>query len=136
MARYSVIHVNIGEIHAGDKERDARAAFNDAVTDSKAGYGRGAHEQVVLFRDGEPMKEHTPAPIWSYEYTDTFGGEANYSWVKRGRVESETEAGAVRKVKAALNMTAYPCRRTSYGEMVELRPAGMCTVIFITPEYE
>ena len=23
---------------------------------------------------------------YSYEFTDTFGGEANYSWVKRGTV--------------------------------------------------
>lgn len=32
------------------------------------------------------------------EVTDTFGGEANYSWVKRYRVRATSERGAMRKV--------------------------------------
>ena len=136
MARYSVIHANIGEVYQGDRERDARRAFNEAAADSKAGYGRGAHEPVVLFRDNEPIKEHAPGLIWSYEYTDTFGGDANYSWVKRGRIEAETELQAVRAVKRALDMSGAPCRRENQGETIALYPAGSCTVIFITPEYE
>lgn len=32
------------------------------------------------------------------EQTDTFGGEANYSWVRRYIVLAKTERGAMRKV--------------------------------------
>jgi len=32
------------------------------------------------------------------EVTDTFGGEANYSWVRRYKVESVSKRGAVVKV--------------------------------------
>ena len=32
------------------------------------------------------------------EVTDTFGGEANYCWVKRFKVTAKSELGAIRKV--------------------------------------
>ena len=32
------------------------------------------------------------------EITDTFGGEANYSWVTRHKVRATTERGAMRKI--------------------------------------
>ena len=32
------------------------------------------------------------------EMTDTFGGEANYSWVKRYKVKATTMRGAVNKI--------------------------------------
>lgn len=134
MARYSVIVGNIGTVHEGSLLGVARATFNSYVADSKAGYGRAAHEQVTLMDSGEPIKEHEPAPLWSWEYTDTFGGEANYSWVKRGTVEATDERAAVRAAKKAAGLTGAPCRREDQGDTVALYPAGTCTVLFITEE--
>ena len=41
------------------------------------------------------------------EMTDTFGGEANYSWVNRFLVSASSELGAIRKVT---RRTGYPAR--------------------------
>jgi len=89
------------------------------------------------------------------EYTDTFGGEANYSWVRRTVIEVAdiepdtvyTSAATVankrraydreimRKAKAAVGLTGTRGKRTDFGAMIELRPYGMCTVLFVTAQY-
>lgn len=69
-----------------------------------------------------------------YEVTDTFGGEANYSWVRRGEVflfPGASDLARVRAVKKALGLEGVPCKRESYGEQIVLRPVGSCTVCFI-----
>jgi len=71
--------------------------------------------------------------LWKFEFTDTFGGEANYCWVERGTVSAETELSAVRRVKAKLGLSGVPCKRSDFGDTVELVPRGSCTVVFITP---
>lgn len=68
---------------------------------------------------------------WNYEQTDTFAGEANYSWVNRGSIETQAK-NPVKAVKAALSMQNVRCKRFDYGDTIELRPVGMCQVIFIT----
>lgn len=35
---------------------------------------------------------------WDIEITDTFGGQANYSWVNRFQVQAKSILGAVQKV--------------------------------------
>lgn len=42
--------------------------------------------------------------MWHYfvEVTDTFGGEANYAWVRRYRVRSKSMLGAIRVVSKHL----------------------------------
>lgn len=72
-----------------------------------------------------------------YEYTDTFGGEANYSWVRRGVIrcapgESYSDLAAVRRVKAELSLSGEPCAREEWGDDIVLRPRGTATVIFIS----
>lgn len=70
-----------------------------------------------------------------YEYTDTFGGQANYAWIKRGTLqynEPLSDKAVVRRVKAALGLTGVRCTTQSYGDMIEVRPIGICQVIFIT----
>jgi len=78
----------------------------------------------------------------AYEMTDTFGGEANYSWVKRGTVQvrergqwgesfANYERRIVRAVKAELGLTGVRCQRESYGEQIVLRPVGYCHIVFI-----
>lgn len=72
-----------------------------------------------------------------YEHTDTFGGEANYAWIKRGVINGKpgtdiSDLAAVRRVKRALDLSGVPCRRESYGDDIVLRPRGSCTVVFIS----
>lgn len=90
---------------------------------------------------------------YDVEYTDTFGGEANYCWVRRAVVDMPelthygytgstdgTYAKAnrianrelMRKAKAEMGLTGIRGRVTSHGDMIEFRPYRMCTVMFIS----
>jgi hypothetical protein len=72
------------------------------------------------------------------ELTDTFGGQANYSWVKRETITLPVDASRRQVVatgKAALGLTGCRCRTFDIGDGYELRPIGSCTVAFITPTY-
>ena len=69
------------------------------------------------------------------EYTDTFGREANYSWVKRvclPYIEGEKRPATMRRVKRELGLTGLQGRTQDYGDVIEFRPYGMCTVLFVT----
>lgn len=75
---------------------------------------------------------------YQIEHTDTFGGEANYSWVKRRELELPSDVNErvlVRKAKAELDLTGCRCRKVDMGETIALYPIGSCTVVFITPQY-
>ena len=72
---------------------------------------------------------------WNFEVTDTFGGDANYSWVKRERFAPKrelTDRGIVRALKAFAGFTGYKARVYSHGDMFEVRPYGLCQVAFAT----
>lgn len=58
MADYQVVVGNIGTVYRGTKAFEANRIYNAYVGQSKRGYGRAAYEDVVLFRDGEIIKEH------------------------------------------------------------------------------
>lgn len=84
------------------------------------------------------------------EWTDTFGGEANYSWVKRatvavpewsafkdwdgnGRREPKAyQRTVMRRAKAALGLSGLRGRTFNHGDMMEFRPFGMACVLFVT----
>ena len=68
------------------------------------------------------------------EITDTFGGEANYSWVRRHEIDTEgkSEAQIKRAAKRAAEMVGVGGRWNSYGDMLEFRPYGACLVLFVT----
>jgi len=75
---------------------------------------------------------------WSVELTDTFGGEANYSWCRRYLLELPDDASdrqVVTLAKKVLGLTGVRCRRFDYGEGFELRPYGSGTVAFVMPSY-
>jgi hypothetical protein len=75
---------------------------------------------------------------YQVEYTDTYGGEANYCWVKRATVEASdslNDLALVRRAKAAIGLSGVRCRREDWGETIALRPYGSCTILFITPIY-
>ena len=71
----------------------------------------------------------------SVEYTDTFGGEANYAWARHtdlpDDVDMDDERAVVRWAKAWAGLTGVRCDREDYGDEIILRPRGMCTVLFI-----
>lgn len=87
---------------------------------------------------------------YSIEYTDTFGGVANYSWIKRDAVtvpdlthygydghdnlpkaNKAQRIQLLKKAKAAVGLTGVRGVVTDYGDMIEFRPYRMCTVLFI-----
>lgn len=91
-----------------------------------------------------------PYDTFEYEYTDTFSGEANYAWVKRGPVtvpelthygfdgqNGYTKANkaqsrqVVRKAKAALGLSGVKGHGHWCGDTYEFRPYRSNTVLFI-----
>ena len=70
------------------------------------------------------------------ELTDTFGGEANYYWVRRAPLPpcKQTQRGMVRAAKAWAGWQGIPCTIENYGDMLRINPRGMCQVLFITWE--
>lgn len=84
---------------------------------------------------------------YAYECTDTFGGEANYSWVKRGHVSFNkpvSRGTIVRAVKRVIGWEGW-CRVhiDDMGDSITLRPtqtSGVCQVCFVdtysTPDAE
>mgnify|MGYP007089351259 CR=1 FL=1 len=74
-----------------------------------------------------------------WEVTDTFCGEANYSWVQRGVIPKGTkefsDLAAVRAVKKEIGWTGRRCKVSNYGDLIEIRPQGLLQVCFITFHY-
>lgn len=69
------------------------------------------------------------------EITDTFGGEANYSWVKRRTLElpeNTSDHAIVRRVKKEIEWNGWKTRTDNYGDMIVLHPRNACIVCFIT----
>lgn len=88
---------------------------------------------------------------YDVEYTDTFAGEANYSWCRRERVTMSelthygydggtnySKANKVfqrelmRKAKAAVGLTGARGVTHSYGDMLEFRPYRSATVLLVS----
>lgn len=89
---------------------------------------------------------------YSVEYTDTFGGEANYSWVRRATITMPelTHYGydgatnyvrasrvynreLMRRAKAAVGLTGVRGESCNV-DTREFRPYGSATVLFVTFE--
>lgn len=76
---------------------------------------------------------------YQVEVTDTFGGEANYSWVRRYTIEAPTadygtpayRRTLVRRAKAAAGWAGLRCTVNDYGDMLDIRPRGACWVAFV-----
>lgn len=88
---------------------------------------------------------------YSVEYTDTFNGDANYTWVRRAKVTmpelthygydgstNYTKANKsyqrelMRRAKAAVGLTGARGARSDLGDTIEFRPYGSATVLFIS----
>lgn len=72
---------------------------------------------------------------YDIKITDTFGGEANYCWVKRyvlALPEATKLRVIMRKAKALAGWTGLRCATHNYGVMISVRPRRICNVMFIT----
>lgn len=63
------------------------------------------------------------------EMTDTFGGDANYSWVNRFKVHASTMRGAVNKLAREVG-AGWHCVG-DYGDQKRYDSASSCTCFFI-----
>lgn len=87
---------------------------------------------------------------YEIEYTDTFGGEANYCWVKRATVTMPElthygyDGGAnyvcanrtferelMKRAKAEMGLTGVRGKREEWSDCLVFRPYGSATIMFI-----
>lgn len=67
------------------------------------------------------------------EHTDTFGGDANYSWVRRWHTSRDlSDLALVRLAKRLCGLSGHRCRVDNMGDCIALYPRGICQVIFIS----
>lgn len=71
---------------------------------------------------------------YNIEITDTFGGEANYSWVKRFKVTANTVRGAVTKL-AKLEGSGWR-KDWSIDDTTAYLMRGACIICFVSEVYE
>lgn len=72
---------------------------------------------------------------YQFELTDTYGGEANYSWVKRTTVELPDGVGDKWLLLMAREWAGFSgvrCAVEDYGDQQTIRPRGLCQVLFVT----
>lgn len=71
---------------------------------------------------------------FEFECTDTFGGEANYSWVKREKhiMKNTSQIALVKKAKKIFGLTGVRSKTSKYGEVIRIDfDPHLCVVIFI-----
>lgn len=76
--------------------------------------------------------------VWNVELTDTFGGEANYSWCNRQAIALPSDASdlaVMRAAKKAVGLNGVRGQSSNYGDSLEFRPSGACVVMFATPRF-
>lgn len=67
------------------------------------------------------------------EITDTYGEDANYSWVKRFKVNASSELGAIRKVSSETGLSFR--KEWDSGDLVRY-DAQQCAVCAFLSPYE
>lgn len=77
--------------------------------------------------------------MYQCEYTDTYGGQSNYCWVRRAEVQTKegaSSAARTRAIKKALGISGLRGRTYWTGDdFMEFRPYGLCTVAFAKYQY-
>jgi hypothetical protein len=77
------------------------------------------------------MESHKMKTQYEIEITDTFGGESNYSWVKRYTVQATTPRGAMRIAARDFGGEWRKEYETS-GGMARYNIKGACICAFVT----
>jgi hypothetical protein len=110
---------------------------DDTVTDTfeeGVQYGLITASKIFLDVATELETEISNTIKWEVEYTDTFGGEANYSWVKRAEFEmpdSATNNQITKKAKAAIGLTGVRCSTVELWDGFQITPINSCTTVFV-----
>ena len=128
---YSLIVENVGVTYSGENGAHALREYGAAKASAAKPGGRDGWSTVTLFRDGDIWHEFTPGPFFYVELTDTFGGEANYSWVTRVKVQAKNLKHAVRRFSQDAGFTGRIAHDYSipdeYGtERYIIRGAALC----------
>jgi hypothetical protein len=77
------------------------------------------------------------ANTYFVEHTDTFGGEANYCWVHRFKVQANSAKHAATKFKQEVFFSPLPKHKTSdYGDMLRIDIGNECAFIKEWEEYD
>lgn len=88
-----------------------------------------------LYPNARFYDEKKPAEslnLYGFEWTDTFGGEANYCWVQRGYVRARDIKHAITQAKRERYSQPLPRHQLSdYGEMVRIDIKGAAVCCFI-----
>jgi len=71
---------------------------------------------------------------YEVEMTDTFGGDANYSWVKREVIEADSHKQAITKFKR-LHSVDVRHKIVCDGELRRVDLANCCVCIFSVESY-
>jgi hypothetical protein len=71
------------------------------------------------------------------ELTDTFGGEANYSWVDRKTfcIDGLSEKQVIRKARKLVGLTGVKTVKTDFGEMIQWDFPNACVRAFLIFNY-
>jgi hypothetical protein len=67
--------------------------------------------------------------------TDTFSGEANYSWIRTACIDAPCDASSrtlIRRAKKALGISAPHRTPEDYGDMIRIDLRHHCICIFIS----
>jgi len=71
---------------------------------------------------------------FNVEITDTFGGEANYSWVRRFDVMAKSFQGAISKVAREHGGGWH--KQVECGDYAQYKMSGACIVAFVTVHFD
>jgi hypothetical protein len=119
MHQYQIIVGNVGTVENTTNGFLALRQYGMWKTEVEKETGRASGETVTLIRDGEPLHEFDPtAGYFMVEVTDTFGGEANYCWIRRYKIKARTERGAMCKVPGYSWRKEYEGRYNALGACV------------------
>lgn len=66
-------------------------------------------------------------------HTDTFGGEANYGWVKRFEfvTKNDSQRSVTYHAKKLAGMTGVKADTYDFGDGLTIKPRGYAQVIFV-----
>ncbi len=67
------------------------------------------------------------------EFTDTFGGEANYTWARRFKVKASTVLGAIRKASPEMGYNGLMRKEWDAGDETRYNVQGMAVCAFVLP---
>ena len=133
MHQYQLIVSNVGTVLETHNGAIALREYGRAKRSAAQPGGRDGWESVTLMRDGSPMLEFEPGPFWFVELTDTHGGEANYSWVTRVRVQAKTLQHAVRRFSADAGFSGRVRKEWDSGDSVRYNIRGAALCFFVSP---